>query len=471
MTTFTQHRLPVRRDNVRRALIRARVQLLLRWLSRSPTRSPVRSLSRWLTLPLVCGLAVSAAGWPERAAVAHPADGLAPADPGLAVGLSAAGGWWRADEPLPAVRLPGVTGTGERPEDGRGWALEHATVGAGLRWTRNVAASVAVGWHGDGEHHVETAWLQLDLDDPLARTGDEGDRFADSDQRSVTLGAGRHRVPIGATLERAGHFDRYSQMPLAKRAAFNGDWIEDGLNLRWTPHAGDGRPGLRWLEAIDLGLWRARRFPGGHDGPMAPLLHARVRLGSLAVDGFFTRMKPDGRGSFVGRDDAGHTHSAPRCDSALDEVACFGGRVDLFGASANWTTPIRGVTVDVAALVRRERGELFSGNGSTRYRGRSQGGWVDLTWAPLERWEAGLRHEWLRASNAVAGIGATRVAADAGILPYRPSRRTVAMVGFRAHRDWRVGIEAGRESIGERGSSLVALRLAWLPSPWTLASW
>lgn len=424
-----------------------------------------------LSFGLVVLLVVILASWSGRRAVAHPADGLAPSEPGLAVGLSAAGGWWRADEPLPAARLPGVTSTGERPDDLRGWALEHATVGAGLRWTRHLAATVAVGWHGDGERHVETAWLQLDLADPFTRREDDPDVPPDSDERAVTLGVGRHRVPIGATLERAGHFDRYSQMPLAKRAAFNGDWIDDGLSLRWMPHADDRRPWLNWLEVVDLGLWRARRFPGGHEGPMAPLLHLRARVGSLAVDGFVTRMKPEGRGSFVGREEVGHTHAVPRCDGTLAEIACFGGRVDLFGASANWTTPIRGLTFDVAALIRRERGELFSENGSTRYRGRSQGGWVDLTWAPREHWEAGLRHEWLRARNEVAGIGATRVATDAGLLPYQPSRRTLAMVGFRPHRDWRIGIEAGREAIGERGSSLVALRLAWLPSPWTLASW
>ena len=49
-----------------------------------------------------------------------------------------------------------------------------------------------------------------------------------------------------------GHFDRFGQMPLAKRSALNGDWIDDGVNLRWQPHL-DG--GWGCLDTIEIGGW------------------------------------------------------------------------------------------------------------------------------------------------------------------------------------------------------------------------
>lgn len=452
------------------------------------------AMSRRSPLPalLVClAMAMAMASGLAQDARAHSGEGLVPDAPGLAITAAAAGGWWHGDSPSPARRLAGVTSPGDRPTEQRGWQLEHGTVGAGLRWTRSVAARVAVGWHGDGHPHVEAAWLQFDFAEPFAAAGrvgpanaanastdiasDESAGKAVGDngevERAWSIGAGRSRVPLGATVERAGHFDRYSAMPLAKRAAFNGDWIEDGVNLRWARHDDAGPRWLRALEAVDLGLWRARRFPGANAGPIAPLLHLRARFAPVTVDGFATRMRPDDRGGFVAGEDGAHSHSVPTCDGSLVEVVCFRGRVDLIGASANWATPISGLTIDAAAIVRRERGDLSSANGSARYRGRSHGGWIDLTWSPSGRWETGLRHEWLSARNALVGTGATRVAGDAALLPYRPSWRTVAMVGHRPHRDWRIGVEAGRESIGERASTLVALRLAWMPAPWALAAW
>lgn len=385
---------------------------------------------------------------------AHEADELIPEQPGLAIGLAAAGGWRHAGQVVPARRLTGVTSMGDTPKDLRGWELEHATVGLGVRWLPRLTTVLAMGIHGDDKAHVEAAWVQLELDDPLSEPAGE---------RTLALGAGRGRLPTGPVIGPAGHFDRFGQMPLAKRSAFNGDWIDDGVNLRWQPHL-DG--GWGWLDTIEIGGWRARRFPGAADARIAPLLHLRARFGEVSLDGFVTRLEPESRGAYVQREGSGHIHTAPRCDESLRDIVCFDGRVDLFGASLAWETPWPGVRVQAAALLRRERGELFSANGSADYRGRSSGGWIDLLWAPSSRWELGLRQEWLRGRNDIKGIGATRVASDANLLPDDPARRSAVMVAFVPHRHWRISAEIGRESVGGIDSTVVGLRLVWSPAPW-----
>lgn len=389
-------------------------------------------------------------------ALAHEADELIPAEDGVALGLAIAGGWTRSDEAVPARRLTGVTGLGDTPTDLRGWRMEHATAGLGLRWSSRLTAVLAMGWHGGDPAHVEAAWVQAEFEDPLSPLAGE---------RGLFIGAGRNRLPLGPVITSAGHLDRFGQMPLAKRSSFNGDWIDDGLNLRWQPHLEGG-----WarLETVEIGAWRARRFPGAVDAPVAPVVHLRARFGDLALDGFASRLRPDGRGAHVQREGSGHLHTAPRCDQSLRDITCFSGRVDLVGASLQWSSPWPGLAVQGALLHRRERGDLSSANGSTRYRGQSTGGWIDLLWAISPRWETGLRQEWLGGRASLAGIGATRVAGDANLLPDDRSRRTTVMAAFHPHRDWRISAEVGRESVAGIGSTVVGLRLIWSPAPFSL---
>ena len=391
---------------------------------------------------------------------AHEGDTLIPEEPGIAIGAAAVLGWTHAEHSTPASRLTGVTGLGDTPNDSRGWQLEHGTLGLGARllprsWPLHLDSQLVVGWHGRDRAHVESAWLQAGLATPWS--GFEG-------ERSLLIGLGRTRVPGGAVIDQGGHFDNFGQMPLGKRAAFNGDWIDDGLNIRWQPHL-EIAP---WLDSIDIGLWRGRRFPGAEEGSPMPVLHLASRFGDLAVDGFIARLEPEGRGAYVQREGSGHVHTAPRCDSSLRDITCFDGRVDLYGASLDWPTPLAGLTLRAAAIHRRERGSLASASGSANYRGRSTGGWLDVIWQFHARWQLGLRQEWLRGRNWLDGIGATRVATDASLLPNQPARRTTAMVSFKPHRDWRLAAEAGRESVAGRDMTIIGLRLIWTPTPWTL---
>ena len=416
-----------------------------------PTRSPhrpnlrlsrsARHLPRWrLAWALALGLCATLGSHAHE--TTH--SGL-PEAPGVRVDASAALAHWDADSSVPAPRFGGTLGLGDTPNDLRGGHLEHATLGLGVRLLPQLGANVTMGWHGSDQRHVETAWLhaQPSADSPLS------------------LGAGRNRVPIGPVLRNAGHLDRYGQMPLAKRATFNGDWIDDGINATWRPQLGGA---LAWLDVVDVGLWKAQRFPGSTGSDWAPVLHLGARWGQASVDAFYSHLRPQGRGAYVQSTTSGHVHTAPACEASLRGITCFDGQVDLLGGSATWHTPLRGVQLSAAALWRRERGALYSNSGDTRYRGDTQGGWLELLWQPAAQWELGVRQEWLRQRNDVNGPGAYAVATEANLLPNEPARRTSAMVGWRPARDWLLAVEAGHERIAGQGNTVLGLRLMWTPT-------
>lgn len=426
--------------------LRAGIHADLRSVTRADLGPDVRRPARRAAGLLAAGLLLAGA------AAAHEAhDGQVPAHAGLNLGVGVAAGWWHARDPWPAPALPAVLGIGDRPADARGWKIEHATVGLGLRASPQWSATLEYGRHADGNRHVEAAWLQYE---PAWAPG-------------FSLGGGRGAPPLGAGLTGAGHLDRFSPMPLAKRAVFNGDWIDDGLSVGWQRDA-PGAPGLR---RVDLGVWKAERFPGATDGPGMPLLHVQAALGPVVFDLFGARAQPQGRGAYVQRSGAGHVHTAPRCDRSLSGIVCFDGRVDLLGFGAEADTGLAGLSLAAAGLLRRERGQLYGANGDTRYRGSTRGGWLDLRWQPAGAWQLALRQEWLSARHRLEGPGASLLALDAGLLPNEASRRTTLMGGWSPGPDWLLSVEAARESIGGERQTVLALRLRWTPRPWSLLSW
>jgi hypothetical protein len=409
----------------------------------SPT-NPIASLA-----PMALA-ALLAIGF-ETPAFAHERpDRLIPEEPGGRISAAIATAWFGSSRPVPAPRLTGILGMGDTPDDQRGWRLEHGTVAAGIRASSSLGAVLALGWHDGEPAHVEAAWLEL----------------RESPGSSLAIGVGRNRIPLGTPIADAGHFDHYGQTPLAKRAAFSGDWIGDGVSLSWRPHFEDT---FSWVDQVDLGVWDARRFPGSESASLAAVLRLRASWGAIAVDGFYAHLRARGRGAYVQRTNSGHVHTAPRCNSSLRDITCFDGDVDLFGASIEWDTPLEGLDLAAAGVLRREDGGLYSQNGDTRYRGRSSGGWLDVLWRPSDRWVVGLRQEWLRGEHRLSGPGAALVAADAGLLPNAASRRLTAMAGWQLAANWRASIEAGRERIAGGSATVIGLRLLWTPD--SLVQW
>lgn len=399
-------------------------------------------LSRHGGAALLLALGILAA----RPAAAHTAGERAiPAQPGWRVGAAAAVVAVDADGPVPGPRLDGQTGVGDTPEDLRSLALEHATVDVGARLHPLLGLSVAVGRHGQDPTHFEAAWVE-------ARPA------ADS---AWSFGLGRLRVPLGPVVTEAGHYDRFLQTPLVKRAAFHGDWIEEGGNLAWRVAPGSGPMGL---DGLDLGLWRASTFPGGDGASPAPVLHLQGQAGPVRWDGFAAWMRPEGRGSFArpasGLPGVGHQHRLPDCTESLRELVCFDGEVRLIGGSLQWTPAGAPDWRFVAAgLHRDEDGQLFGRNGDVAYRGRAWGGWLEAQWRWRPGWELAWRGEGLKARNTLEGPGASLLARDAGLLPDRGSWRQALALGWAPTPSLRLSAEAGRESLAGQAQTVLALRL------------
>ncbi len=362
-----------------------------------------------------------------------------PDAPGIRLGAAIALSAIAADAPVPFPTLHGVLTSGAAAEDRRGLSLEHGVFDGGIRLNEHFGATFALGWHGADAAHFEAAWL-------------EGRRSG------YSVGAGRNRVPLGPVITAAGHIDRFAFMPLAKEAAFGGDWIEDGLNLRWR-HDGPSE-----LE-IDAGLWRGASFPGVAGSAPAATLHLGGSFAQVRLDGFYARLQPEGRGTPVQRTSDGHHHDVPACADSIAGLVCFAGSTDIAGASLRWHATTIPFELALAGILRHEVGSLYSTNGDTDYRGWTNGGWVDATWSVSPELGVSMRAERLVARHEVSGQGATLVARDAGLLPDpgAASRLALALV-WTPRTDTRLTLEAGTERANHVSNDYIGVRFIWAGS-------
>jgi len=376
-----------------------------------------------------------------------------PEDAGLRLNMALAISQASAPDAWPAARLPGILGAGNTPVDRRGTALEHATAEVGVRLTPWLGAALALGWHDSDPAHVEAAWLRTDHE-----LGDD----------TVQLGAGRNRLPMGQLLEGGGHFDRFAAMPLAKRAVLDDDWIDDGVSLRWQ-RSHDAT--WSWLQAVDIGLWRAQAFPGGAGAPMAPAIHISLGWSALSLDGFASTVRPRQRGAHLQNAQAAHTHDKPDCQGSLTGIFCFDGRSDVLAGSATWRLPFAGLQLESAALLRRDRGVLSSSNGDATYSGTTAGGWTDMVWPVTPRITLALRRESVRGVQDVQGSSALPVARDAGLTGSTRIWRAAAAASYAPVNSLKLSLEAGTDRQGSTRNDFVVLRLLWLPDTLWGASW
>lgn len=390
-------------------------------------------------------LAVLAAVLSSQAAFAHePGSDLIPELPGWRLDAAAAAVAADADERWPASALPGVLGQGLAPRRGDGrLRLEHATLGLAARLDARWGAQWVIGQHDRDPAHTESALLQVNL--PLG-----------PDRLSAQVG--RDTVRMGATLDGAGHFDRFSQTPLAKRGVLDDQWIDDGASLRWRRE--DVERGLRGLE---LGLWRGHTFPGGPAGALVPTLRVHAGWDHWDLQLFASHLEPEARGSAMQTAGAeGHVHGSLDCRDSLAQRVCFDGRSELLGASLRWDREDGRLSLALAGLARRESGALYSLSSTADYRATTTGWWADLAWSPWQDWTLALRGERLVASNRLGSAGATQLAREAGLLGGKPVDRVSLALLRTLGWGTQLALETGSESQAGGGRlSHVALRLIW----------
>ena len=363
--------------------------------------------------------------------------------PGWRIGAALAVTAIGAQDPIPSPTLPGVLTTGVREADLRGLKIEHATLAGSVRVNEWFGASASVGWHADGNAHMESVWFE-------ARQATDSARWR--------LGAGRNKVYMGPVLTRAGDYDRFSLTPLVKRASLNTDWYDNGAMASWR---NDDEDSL--LQALDFGLWQGQGFPGGGDLPPVPSLHLQLGLGEWQLDGFYAYLQPDGRGSLVqGPNSPGHIHNVPNCNFSMSGLVCFDGTVNLVGGSFAWAPHDGPVSVSGALLFRDERGSLYSTLGDAAYHGQTLGGWLDVAWDFRPDWQLALRYEGLSAKQSLTGPAALLVGIQAGLYPNWPASRGAMALAWSPAPGWRLSTELGAERGSGQTNPYVMLRAVWL---------
>lgn len=380
---------------------------------------------------------------------AHEESSVLPESPGWRLGAALALADVRASAALPSQQLSGFLLRGDAGVDRRSSALEHAVLEAAWRMHPQWAAYVAVGQHDRDSAHTEAAWLRY--------------QWRRQDAGAWSLQAGRSHPQLGPVMTAAGHMDSFALMPLAKRLATDGDWIDDGVQL-----SGQGE-WASWTTHLNLGLWQGAAFPGAKQSPAVPTLHLGASRGDWRADAFVATFRPEGRGSLVQSNTGAHTHNAPDCSTLQTGVQCFSGRSSLSGASLQWASHDWPVTVQAAYWGRLDEGTLRSVNGVAEHVGKNHGVWLQALWQLRSNWTLGARSERIWAQLSLLGAGATLLAQEAGLVGSAPVRRDVAVLAWQPLPQAQLSAEAGREQQTDRSIGFAAVRLVLRGSrvlPW-----
>ena len=401
----------------------------------SPTRNlPTRSqrLER-VAAALVTACTLAAPAW------AHDESRTVPEEPGWRLGAALALANIGASQALPSQRMAGYLLRGDAGVDRRASNLEHGVLEVGWRLNSQWSAYAAAGKHDSDPVHSEAAWVRYES--------------SPGDAQGYTLQAGRMRPQMGPVMTQAGHLDKFTLMPLARRVTLDGDWMDDGLQLSARREWGE------WTGLADAGLWRGQKFPGSASGSVAPSLHLGLERGDWRGDVFAVAFSPDGRGALAQSSNGAHTHNAPDCSTLKTGVLCFAGHTSVVGSSLQWQSHEWPVTVQGAAWLRQDDGTLRSVNGQAQHQASYTGGWLQALWQVRPHWELGLRSERIQTRLSLDGAGASLLAQEAALLGSAPLSRNTAMLAWHLSPQAALSVEAGREQQGGTQVNFTALRL------------
>ncbi|MFD2454377.1 hypothetical protein [Ideonella paludis] len=303
-----------------------------------------RLLHAGVPRPGVCVLLMALA-WPSLGVAHELEDEAVPNMPGWRLSAGVALSAIHANQAWPTPRHAGVLLTGEQARDRSGeLGLEHAVLGFGLRANRHWSAQWALGQHDRDAPHVEVARVQGEWTVGWWQPGEQ-----------LRWRLGRQTVPLGAVIGQAGQLDPFAQAPLAKQTVLNTTWVDGSSSLQWQAAPNDAE-GPR-LSQVELGVWRARKFPAGPHGAAAPSLRLQGQWGHWRADVGAVWLQPEGRGAAVqGVGGVGHSHGVPDCRVSMAQRICFDGQAQLLAASLATDSDDGRWTLQAAGLWRRERG-------------------------------------------------------------------------------------------------------------------
>jgi len=214
----------------------------------------------------------------------------------------------------------------------------------------------------------------------------------------LTVKAGRFFSDIGYLNNQHTHAWDFIDAPLIYRGLFGNQLIDDGLQLRWLA------PTDFYIQ-LGAEFGRGERFPSGgasNDGKGTQLLFAEFG-GDVGDSHSWQLGLSHWSAEVVGRQSDAHAHGG------ATETPSFTGDSDISVIDIVWKWAPQGnysqrhLTLQFEYFQREEIGdvELIGSNPleTTTYDGKQDGGYAQVVYQFMPRWQAGLRYDQIEADN------------------------------------------------------------------------
>ncbi len=351
------------------------------------------------------------------------------------LGLAAGAGAWAQEATAPASpRSPGweLGAVLDLALNSRELALGQRPQGAGLGHS-DLLARGPLGRHFSAQLNLA---VHSEVDD--AHTLEAGLEEAWVQTRSLPAGfqarLGRFSSQIGYLNEQHPHADDFAERPLLYRALLGGHWFDDGLRLNWTA------PTPFYLR-LGAEAFRGRQLV--HEAVQDRAVGAATLSAKAGGDLGESQSWQVGAAWLLNRreavveahdgaaEDAGHEHA---------HGARFSGRhTRLFDLAWKWSPQGNNRQEQVKLLLEwagTRRPNAFA-TAADRHRASS----LALVWRFSPEWEAGLRSDWLRASQPhEEGFEPLRLRERALMLAWKPSHAQTLRLQWTAQ-DRPVGLD------------------------------
>jgi hypothetical protein len=293
-----------------------------------------------------------------------------------ALGVIFQGQAWRYSNDPDDYQIPGFPLGGETGPLPEGFSLGEIEINISAnvddKFTAWLTAPIAV---EDGESviEVEEAWVET-----MAMPA------------GFSLRMGRFFSNIGYLNDKHAHSWDFADLPLAYQVFLGGQFIDDGLQLRWLA------PTDLYFE-LGAQVTRGDRYPAGGAG--------RSGLGSYALHAI-----TGGDVGFSHSWRAGISYLQAEADEresgSEDELLLFSGDSDLLMAEFVWKWSPNGnyrqrnFIFQAEYIWRNEAGSYdLPGNDALPYDTDQQGWYLQAVYQPIPRWRLGLRYDQLSSDN------------------------------------------------------------------------
>jgi hypothetical protein len=339
--------------------------------------------------------------------------------------------------------LPGFGLGGEAGLDDEGFSLNHSEFTMQVDAEYATAKMTVVIPEEDGDIDAELEELYLES----VGLGN-----------GITLRAGRYFTGVGYMNQQHTHSWDFADAPLAYRAFWGRQYIDDGLRINWVA------PTDMFVE-LGLDSLNGGKYPAGGstswDGIDSHVLYANIG-DDIGTDHSWQAGVSYYTADVDGRDSGGHQHGG----NEEEETPSFSGDSDVVGLNLvykwapNGNYRNRNFKLQTELFLRDEDGDVVMKGSdpleATTYRGDQTGFYIQGIYQFKQQWRAGMRFDYLTSDNKGSDAEVLEEASldDEGIDPKRWS----IMVDY-AHSEmsrWR--LQFNRDKSYERNDNQIFLQ-------------